>query len=228
MAGATMMLFASSCADESASNGTQEASGEIIVYKLGERPFLIDAVGITADITIVSGGGGGAGGVDYNGGGKNSTGGGGGGGAAEVLELKGVTLESNGSYTAFVGDGGKGGSLGKSGQSGEVSYIELNGERVYEAKSGFGGKSNDIEKKEGGIGGVGFPNGSAGGEGEDVMPNGEAAPGTGGEGGDNSSGYGAGGAGGLGTQISSNNPIFAKPGAKGKEGYIKITWKGRK
>jgi len=220
-----MLIY--SCGDD-ASSGSQETSGEIIVYKIGERPFIIDASDITADITVVAGGGGGAGGVDYNGGGRNSSGGGGGGGAGEVVEFKDVSLERGASYKAFVGDGGQGGPTGRNGLAGEDSYIELNGEKIYVARAGSGGKTNDIEKKEGGLGGSGYPNGLKGGDGEDIMPNGEAAAGAGGKGGDNSSGYGKGGSGGVGTQISSNNPIIAKAGVKAQEGYIKITWKGIK
>jgi len=225
---ATPVLF-QSCSDDGTAgeDGSVNVTKTIIVDELGERPFLITAEGITADIMIISGGGGGAGGVDYNGGGINSTGGGGGGGASEVMELKGVILETGGSYTAYVGDGGKGGIAGKPGEDGEESYIELNGEKVYFATAGSGGKSNTIESKVGGEGGAGEPAGGKGGDGEDIGTNRMAAAGTGGTGGDNGSGYGQGGNGGLGTGIQSNNPVIAAPGTKGTKGYIKIVWTGR-
>lgn len=226
--GTIPMMFIS-CGDDAGpgKDGSVNVSKTIIVDELGERPFIITAEGITADITIISGGGGGAGGVDYNGGGTHSTGGGGGGGASQVLELKGVTLETGGSYTAYVGDGGKGGIAGKPGEDGEESYIELNGVKVHFAAAGSGGKSNSIESKEGGEGGNGDPAGTKGGDGEDIGTNRMAAAGAGGTGGDNGSGYGQGGDGGLGTGIQSNNPVIASPGTKGTKGYIKIVWTGR-
>lgn len=224
---ASAPLLFNACSDDgTGSDGSINVTKTLIVDEVGDRPFVITAEGITADITIVSGGGGGAGGVDYNGGGLNSTGGGGGGGASEVLKLLGVTLETGGSYIAHVGDGGKGGGPGKAGEDGDESYIELNGEKVYFATVGSGGKSNAIESKVGGDGGAGDPSGEKGGDGEDIQSNKTAAAGAGGAGGDNESGYGAGGAGGIGTGIQSNNPILAKPGSKGSQGYIKIVWSG--
>ncbi len=204
---------------------TQPKSGVFEFDQAGSFEFKVEGENVTATITLVGAGGGGAGGVGFNNGAK-STGGGGGGGAGEVKLVGDVSLQSNVTYIAEVGEGGFGGSKNNNGVNGKGSAIVLAQVQWHTAEAGSGGKSNTIGDNLGGSGGIGFPKGGRGGDGDFLDVNWDGPAGSGGPGGNNQSGYGFGGQGGDGTEIK-NNAIASDAGSglEGGDGYVKIEWK---
>ncbi|PCI33233.1 MAG: hypothetical protein COB60_08065 [Flavobacteriaceae bacterium] len=205
----------------------KEISGTFEFSEIGIHNFKINASNIKATITIVGAGGGGGGGVGFNAG-NSSTGGGGGGGAGEVKLLIDIDLQENVNYTVNIGEGGNGGNVNGNGLDGQLSEISLEQITLFMAIHGNGGKSNTINENVGGTGGIGFPQGSAGGNGELLDVNWNGIAGTGGIGGDNFSTFGIGGNGGIGTEVNNLVPTSAQPGIKGGNGYVKIEWSGIK
>jgi len=205
----------------------EEISGTFEFSDIGLQNFKIEASNIKASITIIGAGGGGAGGVGFNAG-NSSTGGGGGGGAGEVIHLTDIDLQENVNYTVIIGEGGNGGNINGNGMNGQSTEISIEQITLYIAMNGNGGNSNTMNENIGGSGGIGFPEGSAGGNGELLDVNWNGPAGTGGVGGDNFSTFGLGGNGGIGTEINNLVPTNPLPGSKGGNGYVKIEWNGIK
>ncbi|WP_452225535.1 hypothetical protein [Lacinutrix chionoecetis] len=169
-------------------------------------------------LTIVGSGGGGGGGSSNQGSNDNAAfASGGGGGAGEVVVIENLALGRNPNLKVIIRSAGLGGNVNNSGSNGGTTEVQLIGNStnlIGLALGGKGGKGGDIF--EAGEGGIGYPNGQSGLNGN-LSTSPQQLPG--GSGGDNGANYGSGGSGGLGEATNNGEATL---GGNGAIGYVKI------
>ncbi len=208
-------------------NGSDTISGSLEYEVAGTHQFEIAADNITATITIIGAGGGGGGGIEHQGFLTNSTGGGGGGGAGEKIVLENISFNRDLIYSVNIGGPGLGGTINNDGTNGQNTTITEGLSTLYSASAGNRGRSNTIGEIVGGTGGLGFPAGAKGGDGDFLDISWTAPAGEGGVGGNNGSGYGTGGTGGRGTAYQLTETLSPSNGLNGGSGYVLIEWRGK-